>query len=156
MVQLVPTEQYLSRYAFATGVSFLHNQVVITRSVSDSSVSVQKQLDGDEEGPNTNQVLLVCPQGDTNALCETNFEAVGRGFEKALLELPTEGTYAADGDVPFGIIQYGSARLQSYDSDGEPLDGGLGACPAAAPGDIYCPSTYAYPGGLKAEAIFIP
>lgn len=153
MVQLVPTEQYLDRYVFATGVDFIYNEVVITRAVDDSSVAVQKQLDPGQEGPNTNQVLLVCAQGDTDALCQTNFEPVGAAYEKALLRLPTEGTYSADSDIPFGIIQFGSTLSQGNGKDGQPLDV---SCEAAVAENPWCHSTYAYPGGLKAEAIFIP
>jgi hypothetical protein len=67
----------------------------------------------------------------------TGWETVG-DWEIANMQI-MEGSYEITGDDPFGIVQYGYTILP------DPLD------PTNDPS-----SAYAYPGGMKAEVIFIP
>lgn len=140
MVQMVPTEQYLSRYVFATGVDFFYNFVQISRATSD----VEVRVIADEGGA----ITRVCNEPD----CDYGFVPVGADFEVAIVPL-LEGTFTAESDTPFGIIQTGSTRSVGNDEDGNPLDT---SCEAATAENPFCISTYAYPGGLKAETIFVP
>ncbi len=137
MVQLVPTEQFLSRYVFATGVDFYYNSVEIMRPTKGGEVRITSDA---------GNIIRVCNDAD----CDFSFSPVGAAYELALVPLE-EGTYTASSDVPFGTIQFGSARSAPLDSEGIPLDP---TC--ASPNMINCNTTYAYPGGLKAESIFIP
>lgn len=139
MVQLVPTEQYLSRYVFATGVDFFYNSVEIMQPAGDAEVRITSQ-----EGGN---IIRVCDEPD----CDFGFTSVGADYRLAVVPLE-EGTYTASSETPFGIIQFGSARSTEEDKNGEPLDT---TC-AALETTFNCNATYAYPGGLKAESIFIP
>lgn len=135
MVQMVPTEQYLSRYVFSTGVDFYYNFVILTRAASNDEVRLTSSA---------GNIVSVCNSG-----CDYAFEPVG-DFEVAWLPLD-EGTYTADSDTPFGLIQTGHARGVGL-QDGKPIDTGCANPPASG----FCNSTYAYPGGMKAESIFIP
>lgn len=140
MVQLVPTEQYLSRYVLSTGVDFYYNHIQIIRSVSDEEVRLTSDA---------GNILRVCNQDD----CDAQFVSAGAESEVAVLDI-AEGTYTAESASPFGIIQSGSARgVTGDDENGMPFDP---ACEPDNNGDRLCFSTYAYPGGMKAEEIFIP
>lgn len=136
MVQMVPTEQYLSRYVFSTGVGFYYNFVVFTRPASGDDIRLVSQ---------TGNITTICNSG-----CDYTFEPVG-DFEVAWLPID-EGTYTADSDTPFGLIQSGHARGVGNGKDGLPMDTGC----VNPPSDGFCNSSYAYPGGMKAESIFIP
>lgn len=145
MVQMVPTEQYLNRYVFAPGFGFYYNSVELTREASNEEVRIT--------GP-TGNIIRACNEPD----CDYAFRPVGAGHEVAivpLLDVPTEldadRSYTAESDTPFGIIQFGSARSSTADSEGNTQDP---TC--AAVNTVNCNATYAYPGGLKAEQIFIP
>ncbi len=142
MVQLVPTEQYLSRYVFATGVDFFHNSIEVMHPIEGGEIRIISQA---------GNITRVCNGG----ACDYEFAPVGAGHESALIPLE-EGTYVASSDTPFGLIQYGSALLDSFDGDGVLQEGACAAATAPTPSERFCPSTYAYPGGLKAETIFIP
>lgn len=142
MVQLVPTEQFLSRYVFSTGVEFFHNSVQIMRPAEDGEVRITSAA---------GNIIRVCNDGT----CDYEFAPAGTDHEVALVPLE-EGTFVASSDTPFGIIQYGSALLDSYDDLGVRLEGACAAATGPTSAERFCPSTYAYPGGLKAEAIFIP
>ncbi len=142
MVQLVPTEQYLSRYSFATGVDFYYNSVELMRASSDTDIEIRAA-----SGGNIITVTSTCDAGDPNCF---EFTQVGAEHEIAVVPL-VEGTYTASSDSPFGIIQFGSARSSQEDEKGNTQDP---TC--AAIGTVNCNATYAYPGGLKAESIFIP
>ncbi len=152
MVQMVPTEQYLTRYVFATGVGFFYNFVQVTRAPSDSRVNFTAESGG---------IVRACLPGDTDDDCGGFFEPVG-DFEVAWVPLPVSSvdsaeTYTAtsDDDTPFGIIQSGHARGVGLDEKGEPIDVGC-VNPPPGPTGGFCNSSYAYPGGMKAESIFIP
>ncbi len=138
MVQMVPTEQYLSRYVFATGINFYYNYLQITRAASDDEVSITDTDSGN--------ILSVCPSG-----CDYAFEPAG-DFEVAWLPIP-EGTYLAEADTPFGIIQSGHGRSAGLDKNGDPIDM---TCVNVPLNSGECNASYAYPGGMKAESIFIP
>ena len=139
MVQLVPTEQYLSRYVFATGVDFYYNHVQIIRSTTEDEVQITSEA---------GNIIRACNQAD----CDVQFVSAGTDAEVAVVNIEP-GTYTAESDTPFAIIQSGSARGVGNGDDGMPLDA---QCEASTPDDPLCFSTYAYPGGMKAEAIFIP
>ncbi len=136
MVQMVPVEQYLSRYVFSTGLGFFYNYLQFTRRTTDAEISITSEA---------GNILTVCATG-----CDFTTEVVG-DFEVALVPIE-EGTYVAESDMPFGLVQSGSARGVGLDDDMNPLDTGCANLPA----DGFCNSTYAYPGGMKAEQIFIP
>lgn len=137
MVQMVPTEQYLSKYVFATGIDFYYNFLQFTRVASDDELRVISSDSGN--------ITTLCNSG-----CDFEFETVG-DYQVASIPIP-EGTFTAESDTPFGLIQTGHARGVGLDKDGMPIDVGC----ANPPEGGFCNSTYAYPGGLKAESIFIP
>jgi hypothetical protein len=137
MVQMVPTEQFLSRYVFSTGVDFHYHFLQIMRAASPDEVRVVSSDSGN--------ILTVCASG-----CDYAFETVGE-FEVAWLPL-TEGTFIAESDTPFGIIQSGHSRSTGLDENNNPIDTTCFNLPSSGE----CNATYAYPGGMKAEAIFIP
>jgi len=137
MVQMVPTEQYLDKYVFATGVDFYYNFLQFTRAASDSEIQVTASESGN--------ITTVCNSG-----CDYAFEPVGE-FEVASIPIP-DGTFTAESATPFGLIQSGHARGVGLDENGDPIDVGCANPPAGG----FCNSSYAYPGGMKAEAIFIP
>jgi hypothetical protein len=118
MVQMVPVEQYLDRYVFATGVGFFYNFVQVIREAGGADIV----LDG---------------------TTVTGYELPIGGYEVVTIPID-EGTHVAESDGPFGIVQMGYAK-------GEPGDE-----QCDAPPDIYCNSSYAYPGGMKADMIYVP
>jgi hypothetical protein len=85
--QMVPTEQYLPRYVFVTGVGYDLNYVQITRPLGGADVFV----DG----------VLV-----------TGYYAVGN-FEVADWPI-SSGAHVADSDDPFGVTQVGYTDVTSY------------------------------------------
>lgn len=101
MYQIVPTEQYLSRYVFATGANYATEYVQIIRPAAGPEVRV----DGTPV---------------------TGYYTIGT-FEVADWVI-AEGTHTAESDGDFGIYQVAYAEKASY----------------------------AYPGGIKAEEIFLP
>lgn len=122
MVQMVPTEQFLSRYVFATGVGFAHNAVQFIRPVGGADITLVTEA--------------------SKSITVDDFEQVGE-FEIAAVDPLGSGTFVATSDSPFGIIQSGHTSglpndLDCFDQKTE------------------CNGTYAYPGGMKAETIFIP
>jgi hypothetical protein len=85
--QMVPTEQYLPRYVFVTGVGYDLNYVQITRPLGGADVVV----DG------------VVVQG---------YYSVG-GFEVADHPI-VSGAHVAESDDPFGVTQVGYTDVTSY------------------------------------------
>ena len=122
MVQMVPTEQFLSRYVFSTGVGFAHNSVQFIRPAGGTEIE------------------LVNEGGKFIAV--DGFEQVGE-FEVASLDDIGSGTFVASSTTPFGIIQSGHTSGVFGDPDCWDLKN-------------ECNGTYAYPGGMKAETIYIP
>lgn len=127
MYQMVPVDQFLNRYLFSTALNFARNYVQVIRTVGGADVV----LDG-----------TTIPGGD--------FYTVG-DYEVADVEIE-EGTYLIESADPFGIIQVGYS-LDTIDPacllDEAFLDeNGEVARP--------CPSSYAYPGGMKSIPIYIP
>ena len=129
MVQMVPTEQFLRRYTFATGVGFAFNVVQVIREQGSAAV----QIDGDNV---------------------TGWEPAG-DFEVATVAID-EGAHDIASADPFGIIQLGwtnsdlgndpgCIRNEEFtDDDGEVFEA------------KECNGSYAYPGGMKTEQIFVP
>ncbi len=127
MYQMIPTEQFLSRYVFVTAVNFPFNYVQVIRSAGGPPV----ELDGEP-------------------LDEAEYQSVAE-FEVATFEI-SEGPHLIESDDEFGIIQVGYSQEtrdpncllepEFIDENGEPT--------------VSCPSSYAYPGGMRADPIFIP
>ncbi len=120
MYQMVPPEQFLERYVFATAIGFAYNYVQIIRDTGGADVFV----DGE---------LVTEP-----------FEPVAE-FEVATKLLDVEGAHLAESADAFGIIQVGYS-LGTYDI----------RCLQETPSMNPCFSSYAYPGGMKSDPIYIP
>ncbi|MCX4243076.1 IgGFc-binding protein [Paraliomyxa miuraensis] len=88
MIQLVPAEQFLDRYAFATGTDYDVHYVQVTRPIGGPAVRVDGTM---VEG----------------------FSAVGAGYEVADWEIG-EGSHVAESDGPFGIVSVGYTTITSY------------------------------------------
>jgi len=85
--QMVPTEQFLPRYVFVTGVGYNQNFVQVTRPTDGADVFVDGILVG-------------------------GYTTIG-DFEVS--DWPVaEGPHSADSDAPFGIIQVGYTGVTSY------------------------------------------
>ncbi|MCA9657971.1 MAG: IgGFc-binding protein, partial [Myxococcales bacterium] len=87
MYQMVPTAQFLSRYAFVTGTGYNQHYAQIIRPTGGADVT----LDGNVVG---------------------NYTAIGN-FEVANV-LTSEGAHFAESNDPFGIIQIGYTGVTSY------------------------------------------
>jgi len=136
MYQMIPVEQFLSRYVFATALNFEINYVQVIRSVGGAEVI----LDG-------------------TAIDEGLFYTVGayQVADKSLDDLPMgkgdEITHVIESADPFGIIQVG------YSSGDLDMDCDLEEQyinPKTGMHTRTCRSSYAYPGGMKSEPIYIP
>jgi hypothetical protein len=127
MYQMIPVEQFLNRYVFATALNFELNYVQVTRRAGGAEVF----LDGEP---------LTAP-----------FVAVG-DYEVADELLEIDGAHVIESADPFGIIQvgYSSGELDmDCDLEDQYID----------PKGMHtrtCRSSYAYPGGMKSEPIYIP
>lgn len=133
MVQLVPVDQFLDRYTFATGVGFAFNDVQVTREAGNAPVylraTARSGLDIEVEG----------------------YVRVG-DFEVATVAID-QGGYEIWSADPFGILQSGSTRsLSGQDPGCAQNDGGNDP---ERPVES-CNATYAYPGGLRAVTIVVP
>ncbi len=87
MYQMIPVEQFLDRYAFATGTGYTKHYAQIIRVAGNPDVLI----DGVAVG---------------------NYYAVG-GFEIADYPI-SEGAHLAESDAPFGIINVGYTDVTSY------------------------------------------
>ena len=110
MVQAVPVDQFLQRYAFVTGVNYPEHYVQVIREAGAADVLVDGTV-------------------------VTGYRTVG-GFEVADVAIE-EGSHTAESAQAFGIVQVG------YGVDDNPQVLGQAA-------------SYAYPGGMKADTLFIP
>lgn len=86
-VQMVPVEQFLTTYAFATGTGYTQNYVQIIRTAGATDVLVDGQVVG-------------------------GYVAVG-AYELADWPI-AEGNHIATSDAPFGIINVGYTSVTSY------------------------------------------
>ncbi|RMG93992.1 MAG: hypothetical protein D6705_17270 [Deltaproteobacteria bacterium] len=111
MVQAVPVDQFLSRYAFVTGINYPENYVQVIRPA---------------DGPD----VLV------DGVVVSGYRQV-QGFEVADVAI-SEGAHLAESSGAFGIIQVGY---------------GVQDPNAMVKGEA---AAYAYPGGMKADTLFIP
>lgn len=129
MYQMIPVEQFLDRYVFATALNFALNYVQVIRTAG---------------GP---EVIL-----DGEPIDESLFMAVGE-YEVADKLLEMEGPHEIHSDGPFGIIQigYSTGDLDMKCAlEEEYIDPDTGEHLRT------CRSSYAYPGGMKSEPIYIP
>lgn len=96
MVQMVPVDEWLDTYVFATGLGYTYNFVTIVRAASSPGVSVDGTL-----------VSAYTPVGD---------------FAYAQVEID-EGVHRVTSDEPFGIVQVGysdATNLDCVNGKGEP------------------------------------
>lgn len=116
MYQMVPVEQFLDHYVFATGRNFDFHYVQVIREIGSPTIFLDN----------------VGVQG---------FYPVNETWEVADV-LIEEGPHVIESGVPFGIVQmgYSSGVISPLCDD---------------PGGA-CFSSYAYPGGMKSEVIYIP
>jgi hypothetical protein len=119
MYQMIPVEQFLSRYVFSTGVGFDFHFVQVIRPIGGPTVFLDNMSVG-------------------------GFYPVNDTWEIADVPI-TEGPHVIDSGVPFGIVQVG------YTS-GQPSP----TCQKTIDAQPICFSSYAYPGGMKSEVIYIP
>jgi len=131
MVQLVPVDQFLERYTFATGVGFAFNYVQVTRRAAGAEVRLRPTA-----GAGVERIV-------------EGYAPVG-GYEVATVAIE-QGGYEIVSEDPFGIIQSGSTRSVPGEDPGcAQNDGG-------PDGSVQeCNATYAYPGGMKAKEIVVP
>jgi hypothetical protein len=148
MYQVVPTEQFLSRYVVRTAVGFPNDYIQLIRPAN---------------GPDV--ILDFIPQAD--------WETIGN-FEVATREVD-EGAHTIYSTGPFGVIQIGLTEDLHYrECNFTPYDGYEEICPGFMTADAcndetqciwedggcvvkkLCRSSYAYPGGMNSEQIFIP
>jgi hypothetical protein len=97
MVQMVPVDEWLSRYVFVTGVGFHFNYVQIVQEATGADVQLDNIL-----------ITSYTPVGD---------------FRVATMEI-TEGAHVIESDSPFGIIQMGysdNVSLDCIDMQGAPI-----------------------------------
>jgi hypothetical protein len=87
MYQMVPTEQFLSSYAFVTGTNYQQHYAQIIRPAGGSDVTI----DGNVVG---------------------NYVMVGN-YQVSTVQT-TEGAHFATSDQPFGILQVGYTPVTSY------------------------------------------
>lgn len=161
MYQLVPPAQFLDRYVIRTGVGYPHNFVQVTRAVG---------------GPN----VIVAP----NVIQPSEWRQVGNSpYEFATVEIP-EGAQLVHSSAPIGLVQVGFTEAGDEHFDGcvHPPNPECAPCPEnttqqACEDAEYennsrccawladeqtciaarlCNSSYAYPGGMKSEPIYIP
>jgi hypothetical protein len=128
MYQMVPVEQFLTRYVFVTALNFPINYVQVIREAGAADVI----LDGE-------------------VIDAADFDAVA-GYEVADV-LIEEGAHVIDSDEPFGIIQVGYS-LNVIDENCRLEDEYID--PVTGDYTLECLSSYAYPGGMKSDPIFIP
>ena len=87
MYQMIPTEQFLDRYAFVTGIGYVQHYAQIIRAKGNPDV----MIDGAKV---------------------TGYYAVGN-YEVADFKI-TEGVHLAESDAPFGVINIGYTPVTSY------------------------------------------
>jgi hypothetical protein len=134
MYQMIPVEQFLDRYVFATALNFPLNYVQVIRAAGGPPVTIEGDALSATEIP------------------EDLYELVGE-YEVADYQLEAEGAYVIYSGEPFGIIQigYSSGELDMKCAlEEEYID------PVTGNHLRTCRSSYAYPGGMKSEPIYIP
>lgn len=179
MYQIVPTAQFLKRYVFATGLDFTENYVQIIRKEGAAPVLVDDVevvgylpvADGWEVAD------WLIPEGSHIAVSEDEFGILQVGFREAGVS-PNGTACDANSDCPDGFAcafnrctQDGGACLTGDDCDEDdeycceaPLArccGNHNDCLPDGEDTEVCvrnagASSYAYPGGLKVEPIYIP
>jgi hypothetical protein len=135
MAQMVPVDQFLNTYVFITGIGYLDNWAVVIRQAEGADIIV-----------------------DGNVV--ENYIQVGE-FEVAhvpitnILDDDTD-VHRAESTAPFGLLQVGYSRRICPGEDG--ADGCVNPNPESTCTDNigWCNSSYAHPGGMKAEVLYVP
>ncbi|MCB9713651.1 MAG: IgGFc-binding protein [Myxococcales bacterium] len=129
MSQSVPVEQFLKRYVFSTAVGYPLNFVQVIRERGGPAVYLD------------NGVV-------SESIPEDEFVPVNATYEVANHPI-TEGTYIIESGVPFGIVQMGWTTNEPNETCYDPVN-------PNPKEPLVCFSSYAYPGGMKSEQIYIP
>jgi hypothetical protein len=87
MYQMIPTEQFLDRYAFVTGIDYTTHYAQIIRVKGNPDVEIDGEV-------------------------VTGYYAIG-DYEVADFEI-SEGAHLAASDAPFGVINIGYTPVTSY------------------------------------------
>jgi len=128
MYQMIPVAQFLTRYVFSTALRYPHNYVQVIRAAEGAPVV----LDGEP-------------------IDDASYDPIAE-YEVAELSID-EGTHLIESEDPFGIIQVG---YSGPDIDANCLLEDEYLDPETGRPLFGCSSSYAYPGGMKSEVIFVP
>ncbi len=155
MVQMVPVEQFLDRYGFMTGFDFNRHYIQFIRRQGSADIELT---------PSNGTELPRRLVGDYEII---TIELVNNDPSDQV-----EGAYTATSDDPFGVLQYGWNVMNEptrlcccgsawCDAFPEQRDQTMAECLRTDPprnsfGPHACRTSYAYPGGLRAEPIYIP
>ncbi len=131
MYQMIPVEQFLSRYVFVTAIAFKINYVQVIRNAGGAEVVLDGEAIDDVE---------YYPVGD--------FEISDQIIE--------EGAHLIESAEPFGIVQVGYSLPPA--TAAEDVDCLLDSQYINPDGThrVRCFSSYAHPGGMRIEPIFLP
>lgn len=129
MFQMVPVEQFLSRYVFSPGRGYDQNYVQVIREVGGPTVFCDNV-----------SVTGFNPVGTEFEVANWPLEDCGNGL------MGLEAAHIIESGAGFGIVQFGY-------STGDPSVN----CFDSTPDELAaCHASYAYPGGMKSERINIP
>jgi hypothetical protein len=160
MYQIVPPAQFLDRYVIRTAVGYPHHFAQVIRAIGGPNVIVDAdvigQLEWAQVGTSPFEVATVPISEGTHTLFSTGaFGVIQVGFTEegdehyeGCAHPPREYCLACPENTTEETCQaavYGS-------NDGECCSWVDNACIAAR----LCRSSYAYPGGMKSEQIYIP
>lgn len=144
MYQMVPVEQFLSRYVFVPALNYPDNYVQVIHRVGATDIRIAHGADEDV-------VDGYVPAGSGYEVSNWYIDPCLMPFDNCTYVIESDDG-SDDTDDSFGIIQVGYSGVgidnncelpeQYLDENGDP----------AYP----CFSSYAYPGGMKSEAINIP
>ena len=132
MYQMVPVEQFLTRYVFVPAVGFPINYVQVIKKAGAAGVRVDGDL-----------ISTYTPITGEWQVADYVIDEIRPGEEVS--------AHVIESDEPFGIIQVGYSP-NAPDDDCLRDD----VTDATPPPPYRCLSSYAYPGGMKSEPIFIP
>ncbi len=132
MYQMVPVEQFLTRYVFVPAVGFPLNYVQVIKKAGSGGITLDGTL-----------ISAYTPINEDWQIADVVIDEVRPGEEMS--------AHVIESNDPFGIIQVGYSPNQP-DEDCLKDD----VTENTPPPPYRCLSSYAYPGGMKSEPIFIP